>query len=95
MRMYVEWDPKKARSNLKKHGVDFADAAIALEDPNALTIEDAGHHELRFRTLGMGPNLNILLIVHVYRGEDAIRIISARKADRGETAQYHQGLSYE
>jgi len=36
--MNVVWDRAKARANLKKHGVDFADAAVALEDENALTI---------------------------------------------------------
>jgi len=43
--MYVIWDPKKARSNLRKHGIDFADAAVALEDVNALTILDPEHHD--------------------------------------------------
>jgi uncharacterized DUF497 family protein len=37
--MRVVWDSAKARENLRKHGVDFADAAVALEDENALTIE--------------------------------------------------------
>ena len=39
-RMGIEWDPVKARSNLRKHGIDFADAVSALEDENALTMED-------------------------------------------------------
>ncbi len=43
MGMECKWDPRKARSNLKKHGVDFADAVVALEDGNALTIEDKDH----------------------------------------------------
>jgi uncharacterized DUF497 family protein len=37
--MWIEWDSTKAATNLKKHGIDFADAAVALEDHNALTIE--------------------------------------------------------
>jgi len=49
--MRVEWDPNKAAENLRKHGVDFADAVIALEDENALTVEDRGHDEQRFLTL--------------------------------------------
>ena len=49
--MEYEWDPRKAAENLRKHGVDFADAVIALEDENALTIEDPGHAEVRFKTL--------------------------------------------
>jgi len=93
--MDYNWDPRKAAENLRKHGVDFADAVIALEDENALTIEDSDHDEQRFKTLGMGPTLNILFIVHCERSENRIRIISARKADRGETEQYFQGLSHE
>ena len=83
--MEYHWDKDKATENLRKHKVDFADAVIALEDENALTIEDTDHNEHRFKTLGMGPQLNILYVVHTYRNNNAIRIISARKADRNET----------
>jgi uncharacterized DUF497 family protein len=91
--MKFGWDSGKAEHNLRKHGVDFADAAIALEDENALTIEDFGHNEQRFKTLGMGSKLSILFVVHVEHSEDTIRIISARKADRSETKQYYQGIN--
>jgi uncharacterized DUF497 family protein len=91
--MKFSWDLRKANENLRKHGVDFADAVIALEDENALTIEDSGHDEQRFKTLGFGPNLNVLFVVHAERSEDIIRIISARKADRSETKQYYEGLN--
>jgi len=95
--MEYEWDPRKAAESLRKHGVDFADAVIALEDENALTIEDedAAHSEVRFKTLGMGPALNVLFVVHCERRENLIRIISARKADKRETKQYYEGLKYE
>lgn len=93
--MQVEWDPDKAASNLRKHGVDFADAVIALEDEYALTIEDHGHDEQRFKTLGLGPNLNVLFVIHAERDEETIRIVSARKADRTETKQYYRGLTDE
>ena len=93
--MNIEWDSGKAAENLRKHGVDFADALIALEDDSALTIEDTEHDEQRFRTLGMGPNINILYVIHTYRDNDRIRIISARKADRSESKQYYRGLDYE
>ncbi|MCA1804383.1 MAG: BrnT family toxin [Xanthomonadaceae bacterium] len=93
--MDFQWDPRKAADNLRKHGVDFADAVIALEDENALTIEDRDHPEQRFKTLGLGPDLNILFVVHAEREADCIRIISAWKADRRQTKQYYQGLSYE
>jgi len=91
--MKAEWNPEKAAANLKKHGVDFADAAVALEDQNALTIEDKGHAEQRFKTLALGPNLSVLLVVHALRDPDTIRIISARTADRAETRQYYEGVS--
>ena len=90
--MKVEWNREKAAANLKKHGIDFADAAVALEDHNALTIEDEGHAEQRFKTLALGPNLNVLLVVHAQRDADTIRVISARKADRAETRQYYEGV---
>ena len=90
--MNYHWDKNKAEENLRKHGVDFADAVIALEDENALTIEDKDHEEQRFKTLGMGPYLNVLYVVHAYRDNDVIRIISARKADKTQIKQYYQGL---
>lgn len=93
--MRLEWNLQKASENLRKHGVDFADAVIALEDVNALTIEDKDHDEQRFRTLGMVPNFNILYVIYTYREKDCLRIISARKADRSEQKQYNQGVSYE
>lgn len=93
--MDIDWSPRKAAENFRKHGVDFADAVIALEDENALTIEDNDHEEQRFKTLGIGPRLNILYVVHAHRDNDCIRIISARKADRSETEQYYRGVNYE
>ena len=90
--MDYEWDPRKAAENLKKHGVDFSDAVIALEDENALTIEDGDIEERRFKTLGMGPYLDVLYVVHAERGENIIRIIYARQATKHEMKQYFQGL---
>ncbi len=75
--------------------VDFADAVVALEDEYALTIENTDHEEYRFKTLGMGPNIKLLYVIHTYREENRIRIISARKADRSESKQYYRGLDYE
>jgi hypothetical protein len=83
-----EWDPVKAGQNLKAHGVDFADAAIALEDEHALTIQDARHDdEQRFVSLCLDPLARLLTVVYTLR-DDTIRIISARKATRTETRRY-------
>ena len=65
---------------------------IVLEDENALTVEDHGHDEQRFKSLGLGPELRVLFVVHAQRGEDCIRIISARRAGRSEIRQYFQGM---
>jgi len=93
--MEYKWDKDKAVQNLHKHGVDFADAVIALEDEMALTIEDPSHYEQRFKTLGMGPELRILLVVHTECSENTIRIISARKATKHEIKQYYEKTDYE
>lgn len=87
--MEIEFDPAKARANLAKHKVSFAHAEQALRDPNAVTIEDPdARDELRFVTLGMDALGRILVVVHTPRG-DRVRLISARKASRGESGQYH------
>ena len=51
----VIWDSEKAQANLHKHGVDFADAAVALEDENALNITTVEGGEYRFKTLARSP----------------------------------------
>ena len=85
----IEFDPAKARTNLAKHKVSFAHAEQALRDPNAVTIEDPdAEDEQRFVSLGMDALGRILVVVHTPR-EDRVRLISARKASRGEAAQYH------
>jgi uncharacterized DUF497 family protein len=87
--MEVEFDPDKARSNLKKHKVSFAHAEQVLRDPMALTIEDPDSEgEVRFVTLGMDALGRVLVVVHAPRG-DRVRLISARKASAGEAEQYH------
>jgi uncharacterized protein len=84
----VEWDPAKARANLTKHGVDFADASIALEDEFAVTIEDrSARGEQRFVTLCRDPINRVIVVAYTDRGE-TVRIISARKATSRERQAY-------
>jgi len=85
----IEWDESKRASNLRRHGVDFADAVGALVDPRNLTREDEdARFEKRFITLGRGYSDRLLLVVWTERGEDVTRIISARKASPGEARAY-------
>lgn len=87
-RVDIEFDPAKARSNLQKHKVSFAHAEQALRDRNALTLEDPDAvGEQRFVTLGMDALGRLLVVVHTHRG-DRTRLISARKASKGESEQY-------
>ena len=86
--MDFEWDPRKAAANLKKHGVDFADAALVLYDDLALTTQDPGdHEEERFATMGVDPLGRTLVVIYTWRGQRA-RIISARQATSAERRQY-------
>lgn len=86
-----EWDSKKASSNIRKHGIDFADVIPVFEDRAAVTIPDESSDEQRFATIGMDALLRIVVVVYTWRGE-TIRIISARKATRTERRIYEQGL---
>jgi uncharacterized protein len=85
--MDFEWDGRKAASNLKKHGIDFSDAAIVFYDESAITIHDTFVGEERFVTLGMDAFARVLAVVYTWRGS-RIRIISARKATPNERREY-------
>ncbi|MDI6739767.1 MAG: BrnT family toxin [Candidatus Edwardsbacteria bacterium] len=89
--MLFEWDPKKARRNLKKHGVSFDEASPAFQDTRSTTIPDPLHSEdeERFVLLGRSHLDRLLVVVHTERG-DRIRIISARRADRKERLRYEE-----
>jgi uncharacterized DUF497 family protein len=87
--MDFEFDPAKASSNLAKHGISFSHAEQALRDALAVTIEDPDAvGEQRFVTLGMDSLGRILVVCHTQRDERT-RIISARKASKNETRNYH------
>ena len=86
--MRCTFDPAKAASNLKTHGVSFADAEGVLSDPLAITVEDpdaAG--EPRFVAIGLGSAGELLVVVYTERA-DGFRLISARRATRKERKHY-------
>ena len=88
--MRYEWDDQKQKSNLEKHGIEFADAVFVLDDAAALTREDEDSEEPRFVTLGSDARGRLLGVVYTYRDEDVIRIISARRATRPERTAYER-----
>ena len=81
------WDPRKAATNLSKHGVRFADAVTVFDDPLAVTIPEKSYDEGRFVTIGMDALGRILVVVYTPR-PPVTRIISARMATRAERKDY-------
>jgi hypothetical protein len=88
--MTYQWDGDKAAANLRKHGIDFADAVSVFADDLAITIPDERFDEERFITVGMDAFGRVLVVVYTWR-DDEIRVISARKATRREREQYEEG----
>jgi len=84
------WDPQKAASNLKKHGVSFVEAASVFADPLAAMVEDALDPE-RAILIGQSEKGRVLLVVFIEQSEDTIRIISARRATSHERKRYEEG----
>ena len=86
-----DWDPIKAASNLRKHGVSFEEARSVFYDDFAVQFYDETHSsdEERFLMPGMSSGAHLLLVCHCERGSgDTIRIISARKATNLESSYY-------
>ena len=85
------WDPRKARSNLAKHGVSFEEAKTVFLDEKARLIDDPDHadEEERFLLLGYSFQAQCLIVTHCYREADSvIRLISARRATPREEEVY-------
>lgn len=80
--MRFEWDQKKAKANLRKHGVSFEEACTVFDDPNASLSFDREHAnaEDRFILQGYSDKVRLLHVSHCYRCGEIVRIISARKA---------------
>jgi uncharacterized DUF497 family protein len=89
-----EWNPDKAKKNIKKHKVSFDRATSVFRDPNAISIVDEGHSkkEERWLTMGLDSSGILLIVSHTFIVVDTlackIRIISARKPENLEAKQY-------
>ena len=96
MQYNFEWDKNKARANIKKHKVNFENAATIFKDPRAISLLDDWHSnkEDRWVTMGVSENGPLLIVHHTYNQIDnktaKIRIISSRKATKREK-QYYRG----
>ena len=89
--MEFEWDNSKAVANLKKHGIDFAEAKQAFYDDYAATLPDDEHSwdERRMRLIGATPN-RLLVVIYVEVIADLMHIISARKPNKRERRFYYE-----
>ena len=93
--MKFEWDVKKEKINITKHGVTFEQASYVFSDPYALNRYDDEHSEDEDRWVLLGKSLNetLLLVIHTFRdnqGIELVRIISARKATKKEKQAYQK-----
>lgn len=88
--MKFEWDINKNKINIHKHNISFEQACSIFNDPNILSIPDEKHseNEERWISLGMNYQLKILVVVHLFKENNIIRIISARKATNNEQQTY-------
>ncbi len=92
--MELEWDVEKAERNLRKHGVSFEDAVLVFYDSGRIETYDGreDYGEDRWATSGLAYSA-VLHVVYTVRGEDTIRLISARKANADERKQYREANS--
>ncbi len=92
MALRFRWDPRKALTNERKHGIGFPEAATAFADPLSVTVEDPDHSagERRYLLVGMTVLGHLVVVAHSERG-DEIRIINARRATRAEREAYEEG----
>ena len=91
--LIVEWDDNKAEINKQKHNVHFEDAAQIFLDGNRVTEIDYSHSDEEIRYVTIGRVGKILFVVYTERGE-AMRLISARKADKNERRKYFYGQNF-
>lgn len=91
--MRYEWDETKRQTNLRQHGIDFADIPQVLEG-DLFVLEDDRYEygETRFIAFGLLSG-RVVVVAYTERGEDVIRLISARKASKHETRQYYHQIT--
>lgn len=92
--MRFEWDEEKNRENIRKHGLDFADAWEIFDAP-LLTNLDGREDYGEERWIGIGFLRNFVLVVVYTDTEDVIRIISLRKALKHERTRFEEALGNE
>lgn len=90
--MKFSWDPRKADTNFRKHGIAFDEAITVFSDPLALIFDDTAHSDDEHQEIiiGFSALSRLVLVCFVERDEDTIRLISARRATKAETKDYEK-----
>jgi uncharacterized protein len=90
--MNFEWDEEKRKINIAKHGVDFLKASLIFRGPSVDGVDDREDYG-ETRQISIGDSGGLLLVVVYVQFDDAIRIISARKA-QANGREYYYALLY-
>jgi hypothetical protein len=94
--MKFSWDPRKADSNFRKHGIAFDEAITVFTDTLAFIFDDAVHSEEEHREIIIGYSAlrRLVLVCFVERLDDTVRIISARRATKEEIRDYEKNARH-
>ena len=84
-----EWDSEKDEANFRKHGFHFAEILEVFDDPYFLVRYDAAHSLQEDRYTGLGCIRGVLVIITTFTERERIRIVSARRADKGDKEVYN------
>ena len=89
--MIFDWNPVKAKTNLRKHGVSFEEAVTVFADPLRCTVHDEQHSldEDRYIAVGQSTRGRILFVVYT-ESDSTVRLIGARVATATERKQYEE-----
>lgn len=87
-----EWDSEKDEANFKKHGIRFAEILEVFDDPYFLVRYDAAHSLQEDRYTGIGCIRGVLVIVTTFTERERTRIVSARRADKGDKEMYDESI---
>ena len=92
--MQFEWDERKNEQNIRKHGIDFADAVEIFSRPMLVALDTRRDYgEDRWIGIGLLKNLVTVVVYIEWENEETIRILSARKATKREGKEYHKRIA--
>lgn len=89
--MKFEWDEAKRLENIRKHGIDFVEVVSVFDSQTVIFEDNRSYQEERFMLLGI-LKIHVIAVIYVYRGEQIIRLISARKATKYEQKIYFSSI---